>query len=96
MSENKERTMSIKKIMNMLAFIGLVAVAIAITVTAMLNLFNWGSPNAINILRTIGEAIAYLITIFYAFFFIRGKKHPAWAITYAICATIILVLMFFR
>ena len=95
MAEKERTSTTLKKIANMAAFVGLVLVAVAIILTTVLGWFGV-SASVIGVFRMIGECIAYAITAFYAFFYIRGKRNPAWAIVYAICATIVVVLIILR
>lgn len=92
---SEKASITFKKFMNMVAFVGLILVALAIVITTILGWFDVHA-GVIGVFRLIGECIAYLVTAFYAFFFIRGKKNPAWAIIYAICATIVVVLLVLR
>ena len=83
-----------KKVINMLAFIGLFLVAVALIVAQILS---WIGVTAsiLNTIRFVGECIAYLVTAIYAFFYVRTKRNFWWWIAYTAAVVIIIVLLIF-
>ena len=59
-----------KKFMNMLAFIGIVVVAIALLIAKILALVDV-SAGAVTALQMVGECIAYIVTMVYAFYYVK-------------------------
>ena len=96
-SKTQKRNTSLKWVLNMLSFVALVLVGVCLLLQVIFNAIDAsklaGTTNAI---RTVGECIAYCVIAVYAFFFIRHKKNPVWAVLYAIALTAILILIIFR
>ena len=96
-SNTQKRNTSLKWVLNMLSFIALVLVGICLLLQVIFNAIDAsGLASATNAIRTVGECIAYCVIAVYAFFFIRHKKNPVWAVLYAIALTAILILIIFR
>ena len=81
-----------KKFMNMLAFIGLCLVAGALLLAKLLSVFGV-SANAISAIHTVGECMAYIVTMVYAFNYVRGKRSPWWWVAYWV-SVVVIVLIF--
>ena len=88
-------SLTFKKFVSFSAFIGTIIVAIALTLQVILSHLGT-SVNVINIMRMIGEIIAYVVTIITAYYYVRIKRSPVWMIIYAICATLITALLILR
>lgn len=96
-SNTQKRNTSLKWVLNMLSFIALVLVGVCLLLQVIFNAIDAsGLASATNAIRTVGECIAYCVIAVYAFFFIRHKKNPVWAVLYAIALTAILILIIFR
>ena len=96
-SNAQKRNTSLKWVLNMLSFIALVLVGVCLLLQVIFNAIDAsGLASATNAIRTVGECIAYCVIAVYAFFFIRHKKNPVWAVLYAIALTAILILIIFR
>ena len=96
-SNTQKRNTSLKWVLNMLSFIALVLVGVCLLLQVIFNAIDAGGlASATNAIRTVGECIAYCVIAVYAFFFIRHKKNPVWAVLYAIALTAILILIIFR
>ena len=63
-SPKKKEKLSFNQILSFVAFIGIGCIAIALILTLIFE----NNVNVSNVFRTIGEVIAYLISIFLAFF----------------------------
>ena len=93
----QKRNTSIKWVLNMLSFFALVLVGICLLLQVIFNAIDASKlAGATNAIRTVGECIAYCVIAVYAFFFIRHKKNPVWAVLYAIALTAILILIILR
>lgn len=84
-----------RKFVRMMAFAAIVLVAASLLLQLILKAVNV-SASIVNAFRIVGECIAYLVVCVTAFGFVRNKRSPVWAITYAICVTIIVVLLILR
>ncbi len=96
-TKTQKRTVSVRWVLNMLSFVALVIVGVCLLLQVIFNAIDAnGLANATNAMRTIGECIAYCVIAVYAFFFVKNKKKPIWAVLYAIALTAILILIIFR
>lgn len=96
-TNTQKRTVSVRWVLNMLSFVALVIVGVCLLLQVIFNAIDAnGLANATNAMRTIGECIAYCVIAVYAFFFVKNKKKPIWAVLYAIALTAILILIIFR
>ncbi len=84
-----------KKFMNMLAFIGIVVVAVALLIAKILALVDV-SAGAVTALQMVGECIAYIVTMVYAFYFVKNKRNVWWWIAYVAAAVIVVLLVILR
>ncbi len=87
-SPKKKEKLSFNQILSFVAFIGIGCIAIALILTLIFE----NNVNVSNVFRTIGEVIAYLISIFLAFFWVKTHPHKAWLICYVIFVVTIVVL----
>ncbi|MDD3232136.1 MAG: hypothetical protein PHV79_03750 [Clostridia bacterium] len=81
-----------KKFINMLAFIGIVAVAAVLLLRLFLGEIFKVNSEVVNAIGLIAQCIAYLVTAVYAYFFIRNRG-PAFIITYVIAVILIIILV---
>ena len=77
-----------KKIVNLLAYIALVAVAVALILTKLIS-----SSQISNALSVIASCIAYLITAIAAFAYARSKRSPWVMIVYVVSVILVVVFM---
>jgi hypothetical protein len=82
-----------KKFVNMLAFIGIVAIAVVLLLRMVLGDIIKVDSDVINAISLIAECIAYAVTAVYAFYFVYSKHSPAYMITYVIAVILIIVLL---
>jgi 23S rRNA pseudouridine1911/1915/1917 synthase len=92
---NVNASLNFKRFINFVAFLATCLIAVALVVQVILG-YVGVEASIIGAMRLIGEIIAYLITVIAAFSYIRTKKSPVWSIVYAICATVIVVLLILR
>ncbi|MBO4937365.1 MAG: hypothetical protein J6C90_03475 [Clostridia bacterium] len=74
-----------KKVVNLLAYIALIAVAVALILVKIFN----GSQVA-SALNVIANSVAYIITAISAFAFARSKRNP-WVMIFFVVAVILVV-----
>ncbi len=84
-----------KRFMNMLAFIGLCLVAFALLLSKILGLFNV-NPSAVSAIQMVGECIAYIVTLVYAFYYIKNKRNVWWWVAYCVSAVVVVLLVILR
>ena len=84
-----------KKFMNMLAFIGIVVVAVALLIAKILALVDV-SAGAVTALQMVGECIAYIVTMVYAFYFVKNKRNVWWWVAYVAAAVVVVLLVILR
>lgn len=81
-----------KKFMTMLAFIGLCFIAGALLLAKLLGVFGV-SMTAVSAIRTVGECIAYIVTMVYAFSFVKAKRNVWWWVAYCVSVVVVIVLL---
>ena len=84
-----------KKFMNMLAFIGLCLVAFSLLLSKLLGVFGV-SATAVVAIQMVGECIAYLVTMVYAFYYIKNKRNAWWWVAYCVAAVVVVLLIILR
>lgn len=84
-----------KRFMNMLAFIGLCLVAFALLLAKLLGVFGV-SAGAVSAIQMVGECIAYIVTMVYAFYYIRHKRNAWWWVAYCVSAVVVVLLIILR
>ena len=84
-----------KKFMNMLAFIGLCLVAFALLLAKLLAVFDV-SASAVSAIQMVGECIAYIVTMVYAFYFVKNKRKVWWWVAYCVSAVVVVLLIILR
>ncbi|MBO5884644.1 MAG: hypothetical protein J6Q51_02505 [Clostridia bacterium] len=84
-----------KRFMTMVAFIGLFLVALALLLAKLLGVFGV-SASAVSAIRTVGECIAYLVTIVYAYNFVRTKRSAWWWVAYCVSVVVVVLLIILR
>ena len=84
----KKEKLYFNQVLSFIAFIGIGFIAVAL----ILALIFENNASISNAFRTIGEVIAYIISIFLAFFWVKSHPHKAWLICYVIFVVTIVVL----
>lgn len=93
LQENKNsKKINFNSVFSFIAFIGIGCIAIALILTLVFE----NDVTLSNVFRTIGEVIAYLISIFLAFFWVKTHPHKAWLVCYVIFVVTIVVLYILR
>lgn len=77
-----------KRFLNMIAFIGIIAVAVALLFSLI-----FGGNEVSAALNLIAQCIAYLVTAIYAFYFIQNKRNTVYTIVYIVSVVAIIVLL---
>lgn len=78
-----------KSIVNFFAYISIALIAVVLVVGRLLG---WLINNDIlNLLNSIAQIIAYIITAVFAFHFAKSKKSIGWMVAYIIFVVIIIV-----
>lgn len=85
--------LSVKRFINMMAFVGTLFVALALLVKHLLTWLELGTPTIISVIENIGALIAYIVLMTVAFFYVRTKRKPIWYILYTISVTAIVILV---
>ena len=75
------------KIIQFFAYLATGFIAVALLLSAI-----FGTGTIASACASIGQAIAYIVTLIVAASFVRNKKHIAWLICYIIFAVSIVVL----
>lgn len=78
------------KIINFIAFVGLVTIAISLILQTFLK------GELLNAIKVIGEVIAYTITAVSAFFYVKSKRNVWWYVAYAVAIALVVVFMVIR
>ncbi len=81
-----------KKFMSILAFLGLCFVAFALLLARVLDAVGVHA-NVTSAMLTIGQCLAYIVTMVYAFNFVKGKRSPWWWVAYWVSVVVILLLV---
>lgn len=89
---NKDLT--VKRMVNLTAFVGTVLVATALLVKFILTWigFTTNPGSLIDIIGNVGQLISYLIMVSVAYFYVKTKRKPVWYIVYAISVTVVILL----
>lgn len=81
--------------MNMLAFIGIVVVAVALLIAKILALVDVDA-GVVTALQMVGECIAYIVTMVYAFYFVKNKRNVWWWVAYVAAVVVVVLLIILR
>lgn len=84
-----------KRVLNCIAFIGLVFIAFALLLGKVLNWFGV-QASITSTIQSVGEWCAYVVTAIYAGMFIRGKRKAWWWIVYFVALTLVVVLVILK
>lgn len=79
---------SLNKVLECVAFFGVACIAIALIFAICFQ----GNNVVYNAFKTVGDAIAYSLSIVLAFLWVKRKKHVAWLVCYIIFVVVIIVL----
>ncbi len=77
----------LNKVLECCAFFGIACIAIALIFAVCFQ----GTTIIYNIFKTIGDAVAYILAIALAGFYVKGKTHKAWLVLYIIFVVVIVV-----
>lgn len=80
---------SFQKMLDCIAYFGTASIAIALIISMIFKGNNWGVTVAF---KTIGDTIAYVLTMILAAFWVKRKKHIAWLICYIVFVVVIIVM----
>lgn len=83
-----KKNWSFSKILEFIAYIGIGCIAIALL---MVTIFK-GNGRISQAFSSVGQAIAYIITMIVAASWVRKQKHVAWLICYVVFVVAIVVL----
>ncbi|MEG1499814.1 MAG: hypothetical protein RR400_01935 [Clostridia bacterium] len=86
MSNKTNAVLNMKRFLSFMALMATVLIAISLVLQEA-----FSGSNFANIIRIVGEVIAYIFTCIGGFAFVRTKRNPVWAIIYAISVTVIVV-----
>lgn len=84
-----------KRFMNMLAFIGLALIAVALIVAKILGAVGV-TASVVSAVRTVGECIAYIVTAVYAFYFVKNKRNAWWWVVYCVSIVVVVLLLILK
>ena len=87
--------LKMKRFVQLMSFVAICMVALALVLQLIFKAVGV-NPSVINAIRIVGECIAYLVVCITAFGYIRSKRNTVWTIIYAVCVTIIVVLVILR
>lgn len=87
--------LKMKRFVQMMAFVAICFVALALILQLIFKAVGIDA-SVINAIRIVGECVAYLVVCVTAFGYIKNRRNAAWAIIYAICVTVIVVLIILR
>jgi len=76
------------KIIQFFAYIGSGFITVALLLSAIFS----GNTQLGSICASIGQAIAYVVTLIVAGYYVKGKRNPAWLVCYVVFCVSIIVL----
>lgn len=76
----------LKSLMYLVAFIGLVMVAISLAVGGI-------APSVASACSLIANIIAYSMLAFFSFYFVKSKRNIAFLITWIVCVVLVVVMI---
>lgn len=79
-----------KGFVNLLAYIAVAFIAVALILTKIFDAFDVSSTIT-GALTLVAQVIAYTITAVFAFYYAKSKKHIAWMIAYVLFVIAIIV-----
>lgn len=84
----KTQGFSFSNLISLVAYIGIGCIAIALLFTLIFK----NDSNVASAFRTVGEVIAYLISIILAYSWVKSHKHVAWIVCYVVFVVTIVIL----
>ena len=81
-----------KAFVNLMSFIAIAFIAVALLLSKILGAFEITSK-IVPALELIAQIIAYTITAVYAFAFVKAKRSMGWMIAYVLCVIVIVVFL---
>ena len=79
--------MSWRGFLNLLAFIAVVCIGLALTIEKI------GGGNLASLLRQISDILAYAIVAISSFYFAYNRRHWAYYVVWVVCVVLIVVFM---
>lgn len=83
-----QKKWDLSRVLEFIAYIGTGCIAIALLMVAIFK----GNGRVSNAFSSVGQAIAYIITMIVACSWVKKQKHVAWLICYVVFVVAILVL----
>ncbi len=77
-----------KKFFNAMAFVALIIAGIALMIS---KIFFGANGDVSRILNSVAYTLAFVVTAFCAYFYVRTKRNVAWLIIYIIAVIIVVV-----
>lgn len=84
----EKKRIDYEKVFSLIAYIGTACIAIALMLVAIFK----GNGRISSAFSSVGQAIAYIITMIVAGLWVRKQKHVAWLICYVVFVVAIIVL----
>ncbi len=84
----KTKSISFQSILSFIAYIGIGCIAIALLMTLIFK----NDSQIASAFRTIGEVIAYIISIIFAYSWVKNHKKVGWIVCYVIFVVTIVIL----
>lgn len=80
--------LSTPKVVQFFAYLGAGFITVALLLSVIFN----GNTKIGTICASVGQAIAYVVTLIVAGYYVQGKRNPAWLICYVVFCVSIVVL----
>lgn len=90
MSNNNHNGNNFNRIMECVAFFGVACIAISLIFAICFQ----GNLKVFTAFKSVGDAIAYILSIILAGFWVRRQRNIAWLICYVIFVVVIVVMYF--
>ncbi len=87
-NNNKQKRPTYNRIIECCAYFGVACIAISLILATCFQ----GANALYNAFKTIGDALAYLLSIILAGYWVRRQRHIAWLICYIVFVVVIVVL----
>lgn len=88
MSEKNPHKYSFNTALECIAFFGIACIAIALVFSVCFK----GNNSVSNAFKYVGDAIAYILSMILALYWVRKQRHVAWLICYVVFVVLIIVL----
>ena len=84
----KNQLSTFNKVLSFCAYIGIGCIAIALLLSAIFK----GDVKVASAIRSVGESIAYILSMILAYYWVKRKTHVGWLVCYVIFVVTIVVL----